>query len=141
MAEEPADVPADVPVAPEPVEVVDVQPRRVRRPLDLVRVVGLPLILAVIAGLGTVARDTVAGANSDVTRLVGEVPHLLFRALSLVATVGALALPVALASANCFDRTCGGSSRGWSPDWWPSAWSGRSTSRSRRRRPRRCITR
>src|SRR5262249_18469702 len=34
--------------------------------------------------------------NSDVTRLLGEVPHLLFRTLSLVGTVGALALPVAL---------------------------------------------
>src|SRR5690242_13472909 len=82
--------------AVESVEVVDAEPRRVRRPLDLVRVVGLAVVLALIAGLGTVARDTVAGANSDVTRLLGEVPHLLFRTLSVVGTVGALALPVAL---------------------------------------------
>ncbi len=79
-----------------PVEVVDVEQRRVRRPLDLVRVVGLTLVLALLAGLGTLARDTVAGANSDVSRLLGEVPQLLIRALSLVGTVGALALPVAL---------------------------------------------
>jgi uncharacterized membrane protein YbhN (UPF0104 family) len=79
-----------------PVEVVDVEPRRVRHPLDLVRVVGLVLILGLIAGLGAVARDTVAGANADVTRLVDQVPHFLVRALSLVGTIGALALPVAL---------------------------------------------
>src|SRR5690242_11951333 len=82
--------------AVESVEVVDVEPRRVRRSLDVVRVVGLALVLGLIAGLGTVARDTVAGANSDVTRLLGEVPHLLFHTLSLVGTVGALALPLAL---------------------------------------------
>src|SRR3954451_20315316 len=94
MAEEAADISAAV---GGPVEVVDVEARRVRRPLDLVRVVGLTLVLGLIAAFGTVARDTVAGANSDVNRLFDEVPHLLFRALSLVGTVGALALPVALA--------------------------------------------
>ena len=78
------------------VEVVDVEPRRVRRPLDLVRVVGLTLVLGLIAGLGTVARDTVAGANSDVARILGEVPHLLSRAFGLVGTIGGLALPIAL---------------------------------------------
>lgn len=83
------------PAAAGSVEVVDVEPRRVRHPLDLVRVVGLALVLALIAVLGMVARDTVAGANSDVTRLLDEVPHLVFRALSLIGTVGALALPVA----------------------------------------------
>src|SRR4051794_8298570 len=93
MAEEAADISAAV---GGPVEVVDVEARRVRRPLDLVRVVGLTLVLGLIAAFGTVARDTVAGANSDVNRLFDEVPHLLFRALSLVGTVGALALPMAL---------------------------------------------
>jgi uncharacterized membrane protein YbhN (UPF0104 family) len=78
------------------VEVVDVEPRRVRRPLDLVRVAGLALALALIAGFGTVARGTVSGANSDVVRLVGEIPRLLLRVLSVIGTVGALALPVAL---------------------------------------------
>src|SRR3954469_18344254 len=94
MADEAADVAAPVGVS---VEVVDVEEPRGGGPLDLVRVVGLALILGLIAGLGTAARDTVAGANSDVHRLLGEVPHLVFRTLSLVGTVGALALPVALA--------------------------------------------
>jgi glycosyltransferase 2 family protein len=93
MAEQAADISA---VGAGPVEVVDAEPRRVRRPLDLVRVVGLALILALIAVFGTVAHDTVAGANSDVTRLLGEIPHLLVRTLSVVGTVGALALPLGL---------------------------------------------
>jgi uncharacterized membrane protein YbhN (UPF0104 family) len=93
MGDEAADISA---AAVGPVEVIDVEPRRVRRPLDLVRVVGLTLVLTLIAVLGTVARDTVSGANSDVTRLLGDVPHLLYRALSLVGTVGALVLPIAL---------------------------------------------
>jgi uncharacterized membrane protein YbhN (UPF0104 family) len=93
MADEAADISA---AAAGTVEVVDVEPRRVRRPLDLVRVAGLALVLALIAGFGTVARDTVAGANSDVTRLIDENPHLLFRAFSVIGTVGALALPLAL---------------------------------------------
>lgn len=67
-----------------------------RRPLDLVRVAGLLLGLALIAGLGTVARSTVQGANADVTRMLGEVPRVLIHALSLVGTIGALVLPVAL---------------------------------------------
>lgn len=93
MADQAADVSA---AAVGSVEVIDVEPRRVRRPLDLVRVVGLGLMLGVIAGLGVAARNTVAGANADVTRLLHDVPHLLFHTLSLVGTVGALALPVAL---------------------------------------------
>jgi glycosyltransferase 2 family protein len=78
------------------IEVVDVEPRRVRHPLDLLRVVGLLLVLAFIAGLGTIARDTVQGANSDVTRILGEVPRVLIHALSLVGAFGALALPITL---------------------------------------------
>jgi glycosyltransferase 2 family protein len=93
MADEAAGISA---TAGESLAVVDVEPRRVRRSLDLVRVVGLALVLALIAGFGTIARGTVAGANSDVTRLLGEVPHVLFRTLSLVGAVGALALPLAL---------------------------------------------
>ena len=93
MADEASEVSA---AAARPVEVVDVEPRRVRRPLDLVRVVVLALVLALIVGLGTLTRDAVAGANSDVTRLIRDVPHLLVRALNLVGTVGALVLPVTL---------------------------------------------
>ena len=52
--------------------------------------------MLVVAGLGTVANDTIAGLNADLTRLLDEVPRLFVRALSLLGAVGALALPVAL---------------------------------------------
>jgi uncharacterized membrane protein YbhN (UPF0104 family) len=79
-----------------PIEVVDDEPRRVRRRLDLLRVVALLLILAVLAGLGTIARDTVEGVDEDITRLLGDVPHIIIRTFSLVGAFFALALPVAL---------------------------------------------
>ena len=76
--------------------VTDLTPTRVRRSLDLLRLIGLLLIVLVVAGLGTVANDTIAGLNADLTRLLDEVPRLFVRALSLLGAVGALALPVAL---------------------------------------------
>jgi uncharacterized membrane protein YbhN (UPF0104 family) len=79
-----------------PVAVQDDPVARVRRSLDLVRLVGLVAVLLAVAGVATVATNTVHGVNEDLTRLLGEVPHVLVRVLSLVGSFGALALPVAL---------------------------------------------
>lgn len=91
--------PVRAPVRPPPdptLSVSDETPTRVRRSLDLLRLTGLLLIVVLIAGLGTVATDTIAGLNADLTRLLNEVPRLFVRALSLLGAIGALALPVAL---------------------------------------------
>lgn len=78
------------------VEIADDRPRRVRRSLDLVRLAGLLLVIVLAGGIGTVANDTAHSANDDLSRLFNEIPHLLVRGLSLLGTLGALALPIAL---------------------------------------------
>jgi uncharacterized membrane protein YbhN (UPF0104 family) len=80
----------------DPAAVVDEVPRRLHRPLDLVRVCGLLVLLAAVAGFATVAHATVQGANDDVTRLLATTPALLRRGLKLLGTLSVLALPVAL---------------------------------------------
>lgn len=87
--------------SPEPVDVTalaitDSAGRRVRRQLDLVRVVVLLLVLGLLGLIGIYASQTTGGANDDLSRLVREIPTLLVRGLSLFGTIGALALPVGL---------------------------------------------
>ena len=77
-------------------EVVESWPARIRRPLDLLRLVGLVAGLLVLITVGVVARDTGRGADADIARLVGHVPALVRSALGLVSAFGALAFPVAL---------------------------------------------
>ena len=77
-------------------EVVESWPARIRRPLDLLRLVGLVAGLLVLIAVGVVARDTGRGADADIARLVGHVPALVRSALGLVSAFGALAFPVAL---------------------------------------------
>lgn len=79
----------------EPIELRDSASSRVRRSLDLVRLSGLLLAVLVLVGLGLIARDTSRGINSDLARLVSDVPHVLLRSVSLLAAFGALALPLA----------------------------------------------
>ena len=76
--------------------VSDIAPRRVRRQLDLVRIVGLLLLLALLAVIGLYATRTTSGASDDLNQLLRRIPTLLIRGLSLFGTVGALALPVGL---------------------------------------------
>jgi uncharacterized membrane protein YbhN (UPF0104 family) len=87
---------ADSPGPDAVLEVIDSPPGRVRRQLDLVRLAGLLVLIFLVGLIGTVANGTTRGANDDVTRLLGEIPSFLIRALSLLGTFGALSLPVAL---------------------------------------------
>lgn len=77
------------------VEAVDDARARVRRPVDVVRLVGLVLTVVLIAVLGTVADGTVRSADGDLARGLGHLPSLFVHALSVLGAVGALALPLA----------------------------------------------
>lgn len=76
--------------------VTDTTPRRVRRQLDLVRIVGLLLMLGLLGLIGAYANQTTGGANDDLSRLLRTIPTLLVRGLSLFGTIGALGMPVGL---------------------------------------------
>jgi uncharacterized membrane protein YbhN (UPF0104 family) len=75
--------------------IIDSNRGRVRRPVDLVRLVGLALLGLLLCGIAIVAHDTTRGANSDLARLLGEVPHVFIRTFSWLTSFGALALPIA----------------------------------------------
>jgi glycosyltransferase 2 family protein len=77
------------------VVIVDSHNRRVRRPLDLVRLVGLLALGLLLFGIAVVAHDTTQGANADLARLLGEVPPVFVRTFSWLASFGALAVPIA----------------------------------------------
>jgi uncharacterized membrane protein YbhN (UPF0104 family) len=91
------DLPSDEQAADsaDQVRIVDTDPSRVRRSLDLVRLAALLLAGLLLLGIGVVARDTSRGVNSDLARLLSEVPHVFFRGFSLLASFGALAVPLA----------------------------------------------
>jgi uncharacterized membrane protein YbhN (UPF0104 family) len=78
-----------------PAVIVDRQSRRVRRSIDLVRLVGLLLLGLVLLGIAVLARDTTQGANADLARLLGRVPHVFVRTFSWLTSFGALAVPIA----------------------------------------------
>jgi uncharacterized membrane protein YbhN (UPF0104 family) len=75
--------------------IVDWQDRRVRRPIDLVRLAGLLLLGLLLLGIAIVGRNTTQGANADLARLLGRVPHVLIRTFSWLTSFGALAVPIA----------------------------------------------
>ncbi|MGI8666575.1 MAG: lysylphosphatidylglycerol synthase transmembrane domain-containing protein [Jatrophihabitans sp.] len=85
--------PAETPV--DGVVILDSVSGRVRRSLDLVRLTGLLLIGLLLIGIGIVGRDTSRGANDDLARLLGDVPHVFIRAFSVLTSFGALAVPLA----------------------------------------------
>lgn len=74
----------------------DYRQRRIRSSVDLVRLVGLLLGLLLLFGFGTSANRTNAGANEDLTRAMHAVPELLVHVLTIVGSIGALALPIAV---------------------------------------------
>lgn len=81
--------------SPPQVLITDFSTARIRRSLDLVRLAALILGVLVLGTLGIVARDTSNGANNDLARLLGEVPHIFIRSFSLLTSFGALAVPLA----------------------------------------------
>lgn len=76
-------------------EVVDETPVRVRRSLDLVRLIGLVLAAVLLTGLGLIASDTGRGVNDDLVRLLADLPPVLVRTVRTLAAFGALALTLA----------------------------------------------
>ena len=88
---------------PEPVgeatsalEVTDETSTRIRRPLDLLRLIGLVLVLALLGGLASVASATAHAGNEDLARLLDGIPRFFTRALSLAGALGVIGVPVAL---------------------------------------------
>ncbi len=75
--------------------IVDSHKRRLRRTVDLVRLAGLFLLGMLLLGIAIVAHDTTQGANTDLARLLGEVPHVFIRTFSWLTSFGALAVPIA----------------------------------------------
>jgi uncharacterized membrane protein YbhN (UPF0104 family) len=86
--------PQPTPQPPEAV-IIDSREGRVRRPIDLVRLGVLLLFGLFLIGVAIVAHDTTRGANDDLARLLGEVPHVFIRAFSLLTSFGALTVPIA----------------------------------------------
>ncbi|MCW2495865.1 lysylphosphatidylglycerol synthase transmembrane domain-containing protein [Jatrophihabitans sp.] len=89
------DPPRDGP-EPATLEVSDVASARIRRPLDLLRLIGLLLGLAVLAGLASVASATALAGNEDLARLLSGVPQILTRGLSLAGSLGVITVSAAL---------------------------------------------
>jgi hypothetical protein len=83
------------PAAPSPVVVLDDRPARIRRPLDLVRLAGLMLILALLGTAGSVGSTTSRAADGDLSRLFVGVPVLVIRTLSVAGAIAVVSLPLA----------------------------------------------
>jgi len=71
-------------------------PLRVRRPADLLRLVVVVELLAIVVGLATFAVGTAGGLEQDLVGAATGVPRTILRAVTVVAGVGTLALPVAI---------------------------------------------
>ncbi len=71
--------------------------RRIRRPVDLLRLVSGCIAIALMVGAGLVALATVTGAETDIAAAAHRLPGALLALLGLAATLALLVLPVALA--------------------------------------------
>ncbi|MDP1877594.1 MAG: hypothetical protein Q8M17_08570, partial [Actinomycetota bacterium] len=94
--------PATVPnaaVAPEHTLVIEdgVIPRRLRRPLDLARLVVAMLVAAGVVGLAYIATETAAGLDTDIETGARLLPSFIVLALNVVGGIGTLGLPIAAA--------------------------------------------
>jgi len=78
----------------QPIVVVDKKPSRIRRSVDGVRLVGLVVLLAVLVGLGTVAKNTSQGTSSDLGHALGDLPTLLKNVIQIVGGLGVLLVPM-----------------------------------------------
>ncbi len=80
-------------------------PRRVRRPLDLVRLFFLLVVLALLIVLGVYAHRTMTASSEDLERALNHLPRALTHVLSFVAALLMIALPVGYAIDMLVHRT------------------------------------
>jgi uncharacterized membrane protein YbhN (UPF0104 family) len=71
--------------------------RRIRKPVDLLRLLGACAGLAILLGAGVVARGTELGAESDIATAGQNLPGVLLSLLWIASRLALLILPVALA--------------------------------------------
>src|ERR1700753_1124534 len=79
----------------DPIDIVDTVEVRIRRPLDLIRLTGLVITVAVLAGFGALASSTTTGANLDLTRLLNNIPRAPVHFLSRTGALAVLLIPAA----------------------------------------------
>jgi len=79
-------------------------PRRVRRPVDLLRLISTVIVLAATLTIADLAVGTAAGLEQDLVGATTGLPRLLLNLFTLVAALGVLALPVAVAADLLYRR-------------------------------------
>lgn len=75
----------------------DVIPRRLRRPIDLLRLLSAFALAAVILAISYFASAAAAGLESDLTKASDRIPSIIVVAANLIGLLGVLALPIAAA--------------------------------------------
>lgn len=75
----------------------DIIPRRIRRPIDLLRLLAAFIAAAVILSIAYFASAAAAGFESDLTKASGQIPGVIVVAANLIGLLGVLALPIAAA--------------------------------------------
>ncbi|HQR79138.1 MAG TPA: lysylphosphatidylglycerol synthase transmembrane domain-containing protein, partial [Actinomycetota bacterium] len=75
----------------------DVIPRRLRRPIDLLRLATAFFASAVILAISYFASAAAAGLESDLTKASGNIPGVIVVAANLIGLLGVLVLPIAAA--------------------------------------------
>ena len=85
--------------APAPMVVVEdgAIPRRLRRPLDLVRFAVAILAAALTVLIAYFASGTSNGIAQDITEVTGLLPSILVLLFNVIGGIGTIALPVAVA--------------------------------------------
>jgi len=73
--------------------IADETTRRVRRPMDLVRLCFLLVLLALLIVLGVFAQRTVSASSEDLARAINHLPRAFTHVLSFVAGLLIIALP------------------------------------------------
>ena len=72
-------------------------PRRLRRPLDLLRFVIALVIAAIIVLIGYFATSTTSALDQDITSNAAKLPGLIILVLNVIGGIGTLGLPIATA--------------------------------------------
>ncbi|MBK6763082.1 MAG: flippase-like domain-containing protein [Micrococcales bacterium] len=75
----------------------DVIPRRLRRPIDLLRLLSAFGLAAVILGVAYFASAAAAGLESDLTKASDSIPGVIVVAANVIGLLGVLVLPIAAA--------------------------------------------